>query len=444
MLQKTMFIMRMPCKACLLFVFALQTQTSMANTSPGDILATDNSVKVLFTIDPATGDRTILSSPFLSPRGIAVESGGSILVADSQVDTIYRVDPTTGGQTIVSSSTVGSGPSFGFPVDVAVESDGNIVVADVQAGAIYRVDPTTGNRTIVSSSTVGTGPAIVEIRAIVVESNGNILVGEIFGGIKALYRVDPTTGDRTIVSSSTVGSGPDFGFPAGLALESNGDILVFGVGPQAVFRVDPATGDRTIVSSSTVGSGLDFIFVGSIDIAVSGSNGNIIVPDPATDTVLSVDPATGDRTIVSGLGVGSGPNLSFAGRVAVVPPPTTIPVTIDIKPGSDPNSINLCSNGAVPVAILGSNTFDVLEIDTETLRFAEASIKVVGRKDPNQLCSYEDINGDFINDLVCHYVTTDIAGIDGESTSATVNGELLDGTAIEGTDSVNIVKDTCN
>ena len=122
----------------------------------------------------------------------------------------------------------------------------------------------------------------------------------------------------------------------------------------------------------------------------------------------------------------------------------TINVGIDIKPGSDPNSINLCSNGAVPVAILGSETFDVFDVDTETLRFSEATVKVVGKKDPHSLCSYEDVNDDWIDDLVCHFVTTDIAAIHGDSTSATVNGELFDGTPIEGSDSVNIVKDTCN
>ena len=119
-------------------------------------------------------------------------------------------------------------------------------------------------------------------------------------------------------------------------------------------------------------------------------------------------------------------------------------IEIDIKPGSDPNSINLCSNGAVPVAVLGSEMLDVSNVNTETLRFSEAAVKVVGRKDPHSVCSYEDANGNSFVDVVCHFVTADIAAIDGESTTATVNGELLDGTAIEGTDSVNIVKDTCN
>ncbi len=123
---------------------------------------------------------------------------------------------------------------------------------------------------------------------------------------------------------------------------------------------------------------------------------------------------------------------------------TSIEIDIDIKPGSDPNTINLCSNGTVPIAILGSDTFDVYNVNTENLRFSEASVKVVGMKDPHSLCSYEDVNDDLFFDLVCHFLTADIAGIDGQTSTATVNGELLDGTSIEGTDSVNIVKDTCN
>jgi hypothetical protein len=98
----------------------------------------------------------------------------------------------------------------------------------------------------------------------------------------------------------------------------------------------------------------------------------------------------------------------------------------------------------VPIAILGSDTFDVYSVNIENLRFSEASVKVVGKKEPRTLCSYEDVNDDIFYDLVCHFLTAEIAGIDGQSSTATVTGELLNGTSIEGTDSVNIVKDTCN
>jgi len=40
------------------------------------------------------------------------------------------------------------------------------------------------------------------------------------------------------------------------------------------------------------------------------------------------------------------------------------PGILDIKPGSCPNPINLGSNGITPVAILGSDTLDVNDIDT--------------------------------------------------------------------------------
>ena len=121
----------------------------------------------------------------------------------------------------------------------------------------------------------------------------------------------------------------------------------------------------------------------------------------------------------------------------------TIPVAIDIKPGSDENSINLCSNGAVPVAILGSATFDVNDIDSDSLRLADAAVKVVGKKNKS-LCSVEDVNDDYYDDLVCHFNTTELGDmLDGTSTLATVKGETAEGTPIEGSDTITIVKDEC-
>ena len=47
---------------------------------------------------------------------------------------------------------------------------------------------------------------------------------------------------------------------------------------------------------------------------------------------------------------------------------TSIEVYVDIKPGGCPNSLNLGSRGVLPVAILGTDTFDVVDVDISTVR----------------------------------------------------------------------------
>jgi len=51
-------------------------------------------------------------------------------------------------------------------------------------------------------------------------------------------------------------------------------------------------------------------------------------------------------------------------------PVLAIPVEIDIKPGSFPNSISLGSNGTVPVAILSSSSLDAATIGPSTVALA--------------------------------------------------------------------------
>ena len=52
-----------------------------------------------------------------------------------------------------------------------------------------------------------------------------------------------------------------------------------------------------------------------------------------------------------------------------------VEVTIDIKPGSYPNSINIGSEGNVPVAVFSTYTFDATTIDPLTVTLASAPIK---------------------------------------------------------------------
>jgi hypothetical protein len=111
------------------------------------------------------------------------------------------------------------------------------------------------------------------------------------------------------------------------------------------------------------------------------------------------------------------------------PPPPYIEVTIDIKPGSFPNSINLNSRGVVPVAVLTTDDFDATTVDPVTVLFADASPLRWTR---------EDVDGDGDTDLLFHFRTQELT-LDGDSAEATLTGETTDGTQIEGTVAVNIV-----
>jgi len=105
-------------------------------------------------------------------------------------------------------------------------------------------------------------------------------------------------------------------------------------------------------------------------------------------------------------------------------------VTVDIKPASDPNSIGLRSNGIIPVAILGSDTFDVTTIDFSTLAFGPsgaAPVDKVGR--------LEDVNLDGFDDLVSRYRSQETGIVSGD-TAACIRGENRDGIKFSGCDAV--------
>ncbi|UCG14545.1 MAG: hypothetical protein JSU72_08905 [Deltaproteobacteria bacterium] len=104
-------------------------------------------------------------------------------------------------------------------------------------------------------------------------------------------------------------------------------------------------------------------------------------------------------------------------------------VEIDIKPGSDPNSINLKSKGVVPVAILTTEDLEASTVDPVTVSFADAL--------PLRW-TMEDVDGDADLDLLFHFKTQEL-GLDADSTSATLTGSTFDGQTIEGTDAVKIV-----
>jgi hypothetical protein len=113
-----------------------------------------------------------------------------------------------------------------------------------------------------------------------------------------------------------------------------------------------------------------------------------------------------------------------------------ISVSVDIKPGSYPNTINLGSGGTVPVAILSTATFDARTVNPSSVTLASAPVKLTGKGTP--MYSIQDVNGDGRLDLIVH-VTTSAFQVTTTDTLAVLKGKTTGGVSIRGTDTVRVV-----
>lgn len=137
-----------------------------------------------------------------------------------------------------------------------------------------------------------------------------------------------------------------------------------------------------------------------------------------------------------------------------------IPVIIDIKPGSCPNSLNLRSRGVLPVSILGTEDFDVTTIDPSTIELTLEGIEGgvspiswsyedVATPYEGELCDCHDLDGDGYLDLKLVFDTQEVietlmlTEALGETIPLTITGNIeeeYDGTPIMGQDCVRVLE----
>ena len=144
-----------------------------------------------------------------------------------------------------------------------------------------------------------------------------------------------------------------------------------------------------------------------------------------------------------------------------LPEPATL--SLDIKPGSCPNPLNCRSHGMLPVALLGTTTFDVSNIDPATVRLSRADGiggSVVLHEGPpgpqwvfedvatpfeGEPCECHELGGDGIADLSMKFRTDEVVdalqlddSAPGASVELVVSGSLLDGMAFTASDCVTV------
>ena len=235
---------------------------------------------------------------------------------------------------------------------------------------------------------------------------------------------------------------------------------------------DPVNAFFTVLSDATATATWDYT-----DLIY----GNWTIRDLTDDlTLLSVVEGTagsapitlmaGKSYLIEGaMGLGGDPLSSFA-QLTLPNIVTPISVGLDIKPGSCPNNFNVGAGGFMvgaggflPVAVLGSSTFDVSFVDVTSVTIARAD-GVGGELAPNfgrpgpafsfadvaspyegEACGCHEGGPDGFVDLMLHFPRSEMAAVlelgglpSGTLVPLVVTGTTDDGTSITATDCVRI------
>jgi MYXO-CTERM domain-containing protein len=342
-----------------------------------------------------------------------------------------------------------------------------------QAASISASAETNVNTVITADSDNSPGSAFAQatdadneaLATAAADDSGRLATSAEFSGSSGTQALVTATSSWSETFSASAGSNAKFDFyiPGGaigfeannagpleggyrVEIEFNGAQVFLATGDVAATSKTPETADHvsltqtgTVIGSSfdngisddifgSPGAGYRFDeYIGSLDL-VSIDGDNTI---SYTMTVF-VQGLIGETSALASIGdpldltVNPGVDL----QVDTAPPPQQ--VTVDVKPGSDENPINLKSKGVIPIAVLGSMTFDALQIDYDSVAFGPGKAKPAHDKG-----HVEDSNGDGFMDMVFHFRTQE-SNFDCGDIEATFTARTMGGTEIEGSDKITI------
>lgn len=356
-----------------------------------------------------------------------------------------------------------------FASAMTVDADGNVYIAGtfgVRYGSIATYDYgilkyNTDGMLQWMATYAGDGSEDRSV-AIALDTNGNLYItgwSKIDGDHDyATVKYDSNGIQQWIAKYFTPGGGRDI--PVAIAIDSGGDVYVTGysgnparyttikydtdgnqqwakeykglgsLGDSATAIVLGVDGSAYVTGySHGGGTGYDFATIkywpDGTEEWVERYNGSGNGDDFSND--IAIDKA--GNVYVAGGSYGGVTNLDYT----IVKYSPAMVASVDIKPGSYPNSINLDSNGVIPVSILSTSDFDATNIDPLTVKFGSG-----GATEAHGMGHIEDVNADGLLDMVLHFNTAE-TGIQAGETSVSLTGKTFDGKNIIGSDSIRIV-----
>ncbi len=302
------------------------------------LLVTDAGSNCVLAINPFNGARVEISGPNRG-AGPAIGTIEGVAYDDTDDEIFYLTcrnfggDPAliriawgTGDRTLVSSDDRGDSETeegddadFDAPKQIALISNATwAIVNDRALDRVLAVRISDGDRFFFDRQFQFGSAFLSDPTALAVETTGDVLINYKADGSTAprLQRVYDSDGFvENLVGFFTTGpTATDLG-PVGLFVEPSDDVLACFLEFPAIIRFlmdgfGAVTGDELVSAGSNFspgarGTGVNFLQPTDL---VRSEEGEIFVLD-ASQGVVEVDPTTGNRTLRSATGVGTGPAL---------------------------------------------------------------------------------------------------------------------------------------
>ena len=337
----------------------------------------------------------------IGPIGLAFDPSGNLFVGNYFTGFLYKFGPAGGAAS--AATRVNTTAISGVPAGLSFSKDGHLFLARQIRGDVVELDPSTGMviRTVASISHA-TGLATDPL-------SGDLFVTQACLCDNAIFRISNfATGPGTVTKYAAQAAD-------GIAFGPDGTLYT----PPAVIAGTNAPVPGAIITHLPGIPGEDGIAVSADPLNpflyFNRTNGIITKLTPTTLTDIFTGGTRGDFAAVGFDGCIYATQTDRVIKVTNAdgtckPPPlgplfptSTVGVSVDIRPQGCPNPLNVGAEGVLPVAILGTATFDVTTVDP-------ASVKLQGVSPLRS--ALEDVSTPFTGALVSSTSCT-TAGPDG-------------------------------